>query len=103
MDKILIEKGTVQETLIVPLYGRKMCTEMFPELYRDEYADMFPGGRLVFATVGKTGRNLMMKKVLKNMNMEEVKGYFYINNVQKQGRYLKKAEIFYANSYEGYG
>ena len=91
MDKILIEKGTVQETLIVPLYGRKMCT------------DMFPGGRLVFDTVGKTGRNLMMKKVLKNMNMEEVKGYFYINNVQKQGRYLKKAEIFYANSYEGYG
>ena len=47
-------------------------------------ADKFPGGRLVFDTVGKTGRNLMMKKVLKNMNMEEVKGYFYVNNAQKQ-------------------
>ena len=226
MEKIKIEKGTVQETLIVPLYGRKMCTENFPDLYRDEYAvelckridydfeeqdrqahtfkykygavvaamrqidmrweiedylkthpraaivnigcgldqtplscdngscrfynvdfpdtieirkkllgendrevniptdindhtwldsidasegviffaagvfhyfkteeikslvlkmaDKFPGGRLVFDTVGKTGRNLMMKKVLKNMNMKEVKGYFYVNNVQKQ-------------------
>ena len=225
-EKVKIEKGTVQETLIVPLYGRKMCTESFPELYRDEYAvelcrridydfeeqdkqaasfkyrfgavvaamrqidmrweindylkthpkaavvnigcgldqtplscdngtcriynidfpdtiearkkllgenereeniatdindhawldridpsggvilfaagvfhyfktveikklvlkmsEKFPGGRLVFDTVGKTGRNLMMKKILKNMNMGEVKGYFYVNNVQKQ-------------------
>lgn len=224
--KIKIEKGSVQETLIVPLYGRKMCTEKFPELYKDIYAkelceridydfgaqikkektfayrygavvaamrqlDMswevkdylknhpkaavvnigcgldqtgrscdngicrmynvdfpdtikireeffeaqereenipadindhswldridgregviffaagvfhyftteevkslvlemsgrFPGGRLIFDTVGKTGRNLMMKKILKNMDMGSVKSYFYVNNVKKQ-------------------
>ena len=224
--KIKIEKGSVQETLIVPLYGRKMCTEKFPELYKDIYAkeicesidydfgaqiekentfaykygavvaamrqldmsweikeylkkypkaavvnigcgldqtgrtcdngtcrlynvdfpdiikiredffdtlereknipadindhswlekidgkegviffasgvfhyfkteevrslvlkmsERFPGGCLVFDTVGKTGRNLMMKKILKNMDMGSVKGYFYVNNVKKQ-------------------
>ena len=33
-----ITKNTVQETLIIPLYARKMCSELFPELYRDETA-----------------------------------------------------------------
>ena len=33
--KIHIEKNSVQETLIVPLYGRKMCAEKFPDLYAD--------------------------------------------------------------------
>lgn len=36
--KIRIEKNSVQETLIVPLYGRKMCAEKFPELYFDKSA-----------------------------------------------------------------
>jgi O-methyltransferase involved in polyketide biosynthesis len=39
MEKITIEKNTVQETLIVPLYGRKMCSEKFPELYEDVFAE----------------------------------------------------------------
>ena len=34
--KYKIEKNTVQETLIIPLYARKMCSELFPNLYRDE-------------------------------------------------------------------
>ena len=38
MSKIPIEKGSVQETLIIPLYGRKLCAEQFPALYQDEYA-----------------------------------------------------------------
>lgn len=38
IQKVRIEKGTVQETLIVPLYGRKMCSEKFPELYSDKFA-----------------------------------------------------------------
>jgi hypothetical protein len=38
MDKIKIEKNTVQETLIIPLYGRKMCSEKFPDLYKDNSA-----------------------------------------------------------------
>lgn len=37
-EKLKIEKGSVQETLIIPLYGRKLCAEAFPGLYRDEAA-----------------------------------------------------------------
>ena len=33
-----IEKNTVQETLIIPLYARKMCSELYRNLYRDETA-----------------------------------------------------------------
>ena len=36
--KYKIEKNTVQETLIIPLYGRKMCSQLYPPLYRDETA-----------------------------------------------------------------
>ena len=38
VEKIKIEKNTVQETLIIPLYGRKMCSEKFSALYTDIYA-----------------------------------------------------------------
>lgn len=34
----MIEKNTVQETLVIPLYARKKCTELYPTLYRDETA-----------------------------------------------------------------
>ncbi|WP_155834440.1 hypothetical protein [Butyrivibrio sp. FC2001] len=37
--KYHIEKNTVQETLIIPLYGRKVCSEHFPELFKDEEAE----------------------------------------------------------------
>ena len=36
--KYKIEKNTVQETLIIPLYSRKLCSELYPNLYRDEMA-----------------------------------------------------------------
>lgn len=36
--KYHIEKNTVQETLVIPLYGRKVCTELYPNLYKDETA-----------------------------------------------------------------
>ena len=36
--KYKIEKNAVQETLLIPLYGRKMCSELYPNLYRDETA-----------------------------------------------------------------
>lgn len=38
MEKVKIEKNTVQETLIIPLYGRKMCYDKFPGLYSDTFA-----------------------------------------------------------------
>ena len=36
--KYKIERNTVQETLIIPLYARKVCSELYPNLYRDEAA-----------------------------------------------------------------
>ena len=34
-EKITIEKNSVQETLVIPLYARVQCTKFFPELYSD--------------------------------------------------------------------
>ena len=34
----LIEKNTVQETMLIPLYGRKLCSKLYPSLFRDETA-----------------------------------------------------------------
>ena len=36
--KYKIERNTGQETLILPLYSRKLCSELYPNLYRDETA-----------------------------------------------------------------
>ena len=38
MKKYKIEKNTVQETLVIPLYGRKLCSERFPALFTDDSA-----------------------------------------------------------------
>ncbi len=32
-NKLHIEKNTIQETLIIPLYARKLCTQIFPSIY----------------------------------------------------------------------
>ena len=60
--KYKIEKNTVQETLILPLYSRKLCTELYPNLYRDETAV-----RLIdqidydFSQAEKNSRSLMQR------------------------------------------
>ncbi len=36
--KIKIQPGSVQETLIIPLYARKKCSDKFPKLYQDPMA-----------------------------------------------------------------
>ena len=36
--KYHIEKNTVQETLVIPLFGRLVCSERFPELFSDPEA-----------------------------------------------------------------
>ena len=38
MMKHHIEKNTVQETLVIPLFGRLVCSERFPELFSDPEA-----------------------------------------------------------------
>ena len=60
--KYKIEKNTVQETLILPLYSRKLCTELYSNLYRDETAV-----RLIdeidydFSEAEKNSRSLMQR------------------------------------------
>ena len=39
MAKYHIEKNSVQETLIIPLYGRKVCSDHFPHLFNDPEAE----------------------------------------------------------------
>ena len=39
MEKIHIERNTVQETLVIPLYARVLCTRAYPGLFRDERAE----------------------------------------------------------------
>lgn len=43
MKKYHIEKNTVQETLIIPLYGRKVCADHYPELFTDKEAERICG------------------------------------------------------------
>ena len=40
MEKYKIEKDSVQETLVIPLYGRRLCSQRFPGLYQDTMAGM---------------------------------------------------------------
>ena len=37
--KYHIEKNTVQETLIIPLYARKICADYYPSLFEDKEAE----------------------------------------------------------------
>lgn len=34
-----IESNTIQETLVIPLWGRKYCSDIYPELYNDPMAE----------------------------------------------------------------
>ena len=60
--KYKIEKNTVQETLVIPLFARKVCSELYPNLYRDETAI-----RLIdeidydFSEAEKNSRSLMQR------------------------------------------
>ena len=60
--KYKIEKNTVQETLILPLYSRKLCTELYPNLYRDETAvRLLDQIDYDFSEAEKNSRSLMQR------------------------------------------
>ena len=60
--KYKIEKNTVQETLVIPLYGRKMCSELYPNLYRDETAlRLMQEIDYDFSTLEKNADSLMQR------------------------------------------
>ena len=60
--KYKIEKNTVQETLILPLYSRKLCSELYPNLYRDETAvRLLTRIDYDFSEAEKNSRSLMQR------------------------------------------
>ena len=60
--KCKTEKNTVQETLILPLYSRKLCTELYPNLYRDETAvRLLDQIDYDFSEAAKSSRSLMQR------------------------------------------
>ena len=57
-----IEKNTVQETLIIPLYARKMCSQLYPRLFRDETAlELVDAVDYDFSALQKKSRSLMQR------------------------------------------
>lgn len=57
-----IEKNTVQETLVIPLYARKKCTELYPELFRDDTAvDLINRIDYDFSALEKHAQSLMQQ------------------------------------------
>ena len=60
--KYKIEKNTVQETLIIPLYARKVCSELYPALYRDDAAlSLIEKIDYDFTDAEKKSRSLMQR------------------------------------------
>jgi len=60
--KYHIEKNTVQETLIIPLYGRKQSNKLYSHIYIDEVADkIIDGLDYDFSSLKKLDKNLMYK------------------------------------------
>ena len=60
--KYKIEKNTVQETLIIPLYSRKLCSELYPHIYRDKTAvQLINKIDYDFSQVEKNSHSLMQR------------------------------------------
>ena len=60
--KYHIEKNTVQETLVIPLYGRKMCSTLYPRLFYDETAiRLMDKVDYDFALLEKKSKSLMQR------------------------------------------
>ena len=60
--KYKIEKNTVQETLIITLYARKVCSQLYPNLYRDETAvSLINEIDYDFSEAEKNSRRLMQR------------------------------------------
>ena len=93
--KYYIEKNTVQETLVIPLYGRKMCSELYPNLYRDETAL-----RLInqidydFSLLSKKSKSLMQQFGFLEAAMRQREAEFDAALEEKRAAAAKEAESF---------
>lgn len=60
--KYNIEKNTVQETLVIPLYGRKLCNKLYSNIYKDEVAEIIIDNLdYDFSILEKQGEKLMYR------------------------------------------
>ena len=93
--KYHIEKNTVQETLVIPLYGRKMCSELYPNLYRDETAL-----RLInqidydFSLLSQKSKSLMQQFGFLEAAMRQREAAFDAELEEKRAAAAKEAEAF---------
>lgn len=59
MEKFRIEKNTVQETLVLPLFARKLCTEEYPDLFQDKKAlELTERLDYDFSKIERTGKSI---------------------------------------------
>ena len=82
MKKYKIEKNTVQETLVIPLYGRWLCSQRYPHLFQDQNAvELMERIDYDFSELERKSAGLMqefgaMETAMRQKNMEwEVKNY----------------------------
>ena len=68
--KVHIEKNTVQETLVIPLYGRKMCTEQFPNLFQDSKAVELIDS-LDYDNLTQKEKRVLVEKHVKEVTLEK--------------------------------
>lgn len=62
MSKVHIEKNTVQETLVIPLYARMLCTKQYPNLFQDtRAADMMAQMDYDFSKLEQKGKGIMYR------------------------------------------
>ena len=60
--KYKIKKDSVQETLIIPLYSRKICSSLYPNIYYDKIAvDLINQIDYDFSEIEKKSKSLMQR------------------------------------------
>ena len=60
--KYKIKKDSVQETLIIPLYSRKICSSLYPDIYYDKTAvDLINQIDYDFSEIEKKSKSLMQR------------------------------------------
>lgn len=76
MEKIKIQKNSVQETLVLPLYGRAYCAEKYGELFSDPLsAEVIERIDYDFETLNFKEFQIVTWAVRQRMLMDKVKAY----------------------------
>ena len=89
MDKIAASKGVILFAAGVFHYFKM---DEVKELVL-ELAKRYTGGCLVFDSVGKLGLKLMMSKTLKNIGIDNVDSFFYINNPKEDLNWSENIKV----------